>query len=120
MVYCWVQVLEVAMAGCDNAYNIPNVSMTGRVCQTNLPSTTGFRGFGSPQGMIIIEQIVERVSCHLKVPATQVRELNMYNDGDTTPFGEVLSICNARRCWEQLKENSSFTDRAAEVDQFNQ
>ncbi len=114
-----IQVVQNAVTHADNVYNIPNLSIEGRACQTNLPSNTAFRGFGAPQGMMIIEQVMARVSCHLKMPAIEVRELNMYHEGDATPYDMVLSNCTIRKCWEQLKETSSFTARRAAVDQFN-
>ncbi len=120
MAYCWTQVVERAVTHADNVYNIPNVRIEGRACQTNLPSNTAFRGFGGPQGMIIIEQIVTRVSHHLRMPAVEVCELNMYKEGDCTPYDMVLSNCTIRKCWVQLKETSAFTARRAAVDQFNQ
>ena len=115
-----LQVLEIAMVSSDNVYNIPNVRIKGKACQTNLPTNTSFRGFGGPEGMMIIEQVMERVSCQLKLPAADVRELNMYHEGDTTAYGLELSNCTIRRCWDQLKETSSFSSRRAAVDQFNQ
>ena len=35
---------------CDNAYHLPAVEATGRVCRTHKTSQTAFRGFGGPQG----------------------------------------------------------------------
>ena len=121
IVYCWYpQVIERAVTHADNVYSIPNVSIEGRACQTNLPSNTAFRGFGGPQGMMVIEQVMETVSRHLQMPAIELRELNMYREGDATPYDMVLSNCTIRECWAQLKETSSFTARRAAVDQFNQ
>lgn len=37
----------------------------GRVCKTNLPSNTAFRGFGGPQGMIVTEAWVEHIAHQL-------------------------------------------------------
>ena len=42
-------VLDRALFHVENAYHIPNLRVTGRVCRTNLPSNTAFRGFGGPQ-----------------------------------------------------------------------
>ena len=36
---------------CDNAYRIPAIDVTGRVCRTHKTSQTAFRGFGGPQAM---------------------------------------------------------------------
>ena len=115
-----LQVIEKAITHADNVYNIPNVSITGRACQTNLPSNTAFRGFGGPQGMMIVEQVMERVSRQLQMPGLDVRELNMYHEDDVTPFGMVLDHCTITKCWAQLKETSSFTTRRAAVDKFNE
>ena len=45
-----IAVMKVAFAHATNAYYVPNVSLKGRSCKTNLPSNTAFRGFGGPQG----------------------------------------------------------------------
>ena len=42
----------------DNAYKLPAVEVTGRVCRTHKTSQTAFRGFGGPQGMLVIEEIL--------------------------------------------------------------
>src|SRR5262249_4304039 len=44
-----------AMFHIDNAYHLPAVDVTGHVCRTNKTSQTAFRGFGGPQGMLVIE-----------------------------------------------------------------
>ena len=46
----------------DNAYYIPHVHFTGRVAKTNVTSHTAFRGFGGPQGMVVIEEIIGRIA----------------------------------------------------------
>lgn len=115
-----MQVVQKAVTHADNVYNIPNICIVGRACRTNLPSNTSFRGFGAPQGMMIIEQIIARVSRHLNKPADEIRELNMYREGDSTPYDMVLSNCTIRKCWTQLKETSSFIARKTAVNKFNQ
>ena len=46
----------------DNAYFIPNVAVSGTVCRTNLPSNTAMRGFGGPQGIAAIENVIEEIA----------------------------------------------------------
>jgi xanthine dehydrogenase molybdopterin-binding subunit B len=48
-------ITDRALFHLDNAYYIPNVEFSGRVVKTNLASNTAFRGFGGPQGMLVIE-----------------------------------------------------------------
>jgi xanthine dehydrogenase/oxidase len=46
-------VLERAMTHSDNSFYIPIMHIHGRVCKSNLPTNTAFRGFGGPQGMLV-------------------------------------------------------------------
>ena len=107
------------MTHADNVYNIPNITIKAFACRTNLPSNTAFRGFGGPQGMMIIEQVMARISAHLGLPPEVFREINMYNEGDLTPYSMVLTNCTIRKCWEQLKATSFFDERKKIVSQFN-
>lgn len=66
-----------AVTHADNVYKIPNYRAVGKICQTNLPPNTAFRGFGGPQGMIIIEQLMQRVAEHLQLPADMVQWYNI-------------------------------------------
>ena len=54
--------LDRAMFHVDNCYFVPHVDVTGRVCRTHHVSHTAFRGFGGPQGMLVIEEILDRVA----------------------------------------------------------
>ncbi|KAH0852828.1 LOW QUALITY PROTEIN: hypothetical protein HID58_093669 [Brassica napus] len=58
-------VLEIAMFNSDNVYEIPHVRIRGNVCFTNYPSNTAFLGFGGPQGMLIIENWIQRIAAEL-------------------------------------------------------
>ena len=53
-------VLSRALCHVDNAYWIPDVRVHGRIAKTNKTSQTAFRGFGGPQGMLVIEDIIGR------------------------------------------------------------
>lgn len=66
-------VLERAICHIDNAYRIPNVLVRGKVCRTNLPTNTAFRGFGGPQGMMIAEAYITHVAEFLKRPVEEIR-----------------------------------------------
>ena len=58
-------VMERTLLHTDNCYFLPHVELTGQVCFTNLPSNTAFRGFGGPQGMAVIENILESIAEHI-------------------------------------------------------
>ena len=64
-----------ALLSINNAYKIPNVKVTGRVCKTNVPSNTAFRGFGGPQAMFVMETIMTQLAAKMKTDVTKVRIL---------------------------------------------
>jgi xanthine dehydrogenase large subunit len=105
---------------CDNAYHLPAVEATGRVCRTHKTSQTAFRGFGGPQAMVVIEEILSHAARRLGLPAHVVRERNLYTDGSTTHYGQPMNdAARIRTIWEQLKETSEFERRRADVAAFN-
>lgn len=66
-------ILERAMFHSDNVYEIPNVQVYGKVCFTNFPSNTAFRGFGGPQGMLITENWIGRIALEVKKTPEEIR-----------------------------------------------
>src|SRR5262249_22562997 len=109
-----------ALFHCDNAYYLPAVDASGYVCKTHKTSQTAFRGFGGPQGMLVIEDILDRAARSLSLPPELVRERNFYREGDTTHYGQVVKDAGRiHRIWEELKVSSGFTARREAVDRFN-
>ena len=106
----------------DNAYYIPAVFATGRVAKTNVTSHTAFRGFGGPQGMIVIEEIVDRIARRLGLPPEIVRERNLYHGtGETnrTHYREDLGDNRVQAIWHQVMVEAKFTERRASVADWN-
>ncbi|XP_051880287.1 xanthine dehydrogenase/oxidase-like [Pristis pectinata] len=112
-------ILERALFHMLNAYKIPNVRGIGYVCKTNLPSNTAFRGFGAPQGMLIAESWMDAVFQKSRLPADQVRKLNLYQEGDITHFSQKMEDVNIVKCWDECMESSSYHSRRKAVDEFN-
>ena len=61
-------VMTRALTHLDNCYFIKSLKAVGYVCKTNTVSNTAFRGFGGPQGMLTIENILFSVSQYLNKP----------------------------------------------------
>jgi xanthine dehydrogenase large subunit len=104
----------------DNAYCLPAVEAKGYVCRTNKTSQTAFRGFGGPQGMVVIEDVMDRIARRLSLPPHVVRERNFYREGHTTHYGQ--SVKDAGRIaliWDKLKQSSRFDARREEIAAFN-
>ncbi|MFY8216794.1 MAG: molybdopterin cofactor-binding domain-containing protein, partial [Chthoniobacterales bacterium] len=86
-------IMDRAMFHLDNAYYIPAVRFTGQVVRTNTVSNTAFRGFGGPQGMLVIEEIIARIASATGLPAEVVRERNLYHgtgETNTTHYGQEI------------------------------
>ena len=81
-----------ALTHLDNCYSFKNFFAKGYICKTNTVSNTAFRGFGGPQGMLAIENILDEVSKYLKKPLNDVRAINYYNkkNGLKTPYGQLV------------------------------
>jgi xanthine dehydrogenase large subunit len=113
-------VLARALFHCDNAYFIASLEATGYVCRTNKTSQTAFRGFGGPQGMLVIEDVLDRIARTLNLPADVVRERNFYREGQATHYGQpVKDAARISAIWTQLKERSNFTARRDAIERDN-
>ena len=93
---------------------LPALEVTGYVCRTHKTSQTAFRGFGGPQGMLVIEDILDRIARTLGLPPEVVRERNFYREGDSDalrPAGEGRGA--HRTHLDELKQTSDFAARRA-------
>ncbi|MGW6832441.1 xanthine dehydrogenase molybdopterin binding subunit [Streptomyces sp. NPDC054949] len=113
-------VVARALCHIDNTYWIPHARVAGRIAKTNKVSNTAFRGFGGPQGMLVIEDIMGRCAPLLGLDPMELRERNFYRQGHSTPYGqpvphpERISIV-----WQQVKADAEIADRRREIEAFN-
>ncbi|UXI68671.1 xanthine dehydrogenase molybdopterin binding subunit [Tahibacter amnicola] len=117
-------VLMRAMVHVDNAYYTPHVHITGLIARTHLASNTAFRGFGGPQGMLVGEEILDRVARYRQLPPETVRERNLYRPDETparndTPYGQPVVDNHLPQLWAQLRRDSHFDQRRRQIDEFN-
>ena len=115
-------ITDRALFHLDNAYYIPNVDFSGRVVKTNLASNTAFRGFGGPQGMLIIEEILDRIARETGLPPEVVRARNLYRgtgETNTTHYGQEIEDNRIQRVWREVSESSDFAARREELRQWN-
>ncbi len=76
-------VADRAIFHADNAYFLEDVDISSYRCKLNVQSHTAFRGFGGPQGMIVIETIMSDIAHHLGLDPFDVRMRNLYSDETT-------------------------------------
>jgi xanthine dehydrogenase large subunit len=113
-------VLARAMCHIDNGYWIPNVRVDGRIAKTNKTSQTAFRGFGGPQGMLVVEDLLGRCAPLLGYDALQLRHRNLYQLHHTTPYGQpVRHADRLEACWSQVFEAGDVERRRTEIERFN-
>lgn len=109
-----------ALFHCDNCYRIANLRVIGRVLRTHKSSQTAFRGFGGPQGMVVIEDILARVAQACGKPAHEVRALNFYREGDRTHYGQLVrDASRIERIWTRLARTAELERRLSAIEAFN-
>ncbi|WP_327387404.1 xanthine dehydrogenase molybdopterin binding subunit [Streptomyces sp. NBC_01207] len=111
-----------ALCHIDNTYWIPNARVAGRIAKTNKVSNTAFRGFGGPQGMLVIEDILGRVAPLLGLDPMELRKRNFYQPGlgQSTPYGQpVPQAERIAGVWQQVEDNGGVADRKREIAAFN-
>ena len=114
-------VLERSLLHATNAYYIPNVCIRGRVCRTNLPSNTAFRGFGAPQAVAAMENIIEAIAVKLGRGALEIRITNCYSvpGRDVTPYGQRLKTTMLPGLMREAVERAGYAERRLAIEQFN-
>ncbi|MFG2988245.1 xanthine dehydrogenase molybdopterin binding subunit [Streptomyces sp. NPDC048257] len=115
-------VVARALCHIDNTYWIPNARVAGRIAKTNKVSNTAFRGFGGPQGMLVMEDILGRCAPLLGLDAIELRKRNFYQPGlgQATPYGQpVPQAERISAVWQQVETNGGIADRKREIAAFN-
>ena len=113
-------VVARALTHTDNAYWIPHFRAVGYACKTNKQSNTAFRGFGGPQGVVVMEDALDRIAHHLGRDPVGLRALNFYAEGrNETPYGQTVDENHLARCWVEVKQGGELERRRAEIDAFN-
>lgn len=120
-------VVDRAMFHADNAYSLGSARVTGKRAKTHTASNTAFRGFGGPQGMMIIERAMDDIARYVGEDPLTVRKRNLYraSDADGTPrnvthYGQrVEQIGLLHDIVTQLETDSDYWNRRREITRFN-
>jgi xanthine dehydrogenase large subunit len=114
-------IADRAMFHSDNAYYLPNVTISSYRCRTNTVSNTAFRGFGGPQGMVGIERVMDAIAHHLGKDPLEVRKNNLYgkDDRNVTPYDMRIRDNVLGDLIADLEESSGYVERRREISDFN-
>jgi len=114
-----------ALCHVDNAYFLEHVDIVSHRCKTHTVSNTAFRGFGGPQAMVVIEQIIDDIARALRLDPLEVRRANFYgiSDRNLTYYGQSVSEHAGENVIhsiaDQLESNSSYRERRRAVAEWN-
>jgi len=109
-----------AMFHADNCYFLEHVEIVSHRFKTHTVSATAFRGFGGPQGMLVIERVMDAIALHLGLDPLEVRRANLYQAGrDVTPYGMTVEDFVADQIIDDLRVSSDYDRRRAAIEAFN-
>jgi len=104
----------------DGGYTLHNFEGKGVAWNTNLVSNTAFRGFGSPEGALIIEDAIEKIANQLDLDPAVVREKNLTKEGDLLHHGTLpVNEDFLSKCWKECMEQSKYWQTKQEIELFN-
>ncbi len=114
-------IVDRAMFHSDNAYFLGNATINGHRCKTNTASNTAYRGFGGPQGMVAIEEIMDAVARKLGKDPLEVRKLNYYGktERNVTHYHQTVEHNIIHEMTAELEESSEYAKRRRDIIEFN-
>lgn len=115
-------IVDRAMFHSDNAYFLGNATINGHRCKTNTASNTAYRGFGGPQGMVAIEEVMDAVARSLGKDPLEVRKLNYYGktERNVTHYHQTVEHNVIHEMTAELEESAEYAKRRREIIEFNQ
>jgi xanthine dehydrogenase large subunit len=110
-----------ALMHVDNAYYLEHVEIVSHRCKTHTVSNTAFRGFGGPQGMMVIEHILDEIARALRLDALHVRGANFYGVGsrNVTHYGQIVEDNVIPEIVQELARSSRYHERRKRISEWN-
>ncbi len=114
-------IVDRAMFHSDNAYYLGDATINGHRCKTNLASNTAYRGFGGPQGMVAIEEIMDAVARELGKDPLEVRKRNYYGktERNVTHYYQTVEHNMLEEMTAELEASSDYAKRREAIRAFN-
>jgi xanthine dehydrogenase large subunit len=114
-------VADRAVFHLDNAYFLSDVDITSYRLKTHTQSHTAFRGFGGPQGMIVMEAIMGDIARTLGMDALDVRMRNLYGitERNVTHYGMTVEDNILQPLLSTLEKTSDYRQRQSSIAAWN-
>ena len=103
------------------AYDVKNMSITNHVVMTNKTPSGMVRGFGGPQGMVAIEEIMDAIARELGKDPLEIRKRNYYGktERNVTPYYQTVEHNMLDEMTAELEASSEYAKRREEIRAFN-
>lgn len=110
-----------ALCHIDNAYYLEHVEVISHRCKTHTVSNTAFRGFGGPQGMMVIERIIDDIARTLGLDPLAVRRVNFYGieTRNVTHYGQQIEDNIVHTIVDKLELSGAYAQRRRAVEAWN-
>ena len=114
-------IVDRAMFHADNAYYLGDATINGHRCKTNTASNTAYRGFGGPQGMVAIEEVMDRIARYLGTDPLAVRKVNYYGktERNVTHYHQTVEHNLLDELTAELEASSDYQQRRESIRRFN-
>nr|WP_319527628.1 xanthine dehydrogenase molybdopterin binding subunit [Pseudomonas laurentiana] len=114
-------IVDRAMFHADNAYYLGDATINGHRCKTNTASNTAYRGFGGPQGMVAIEEVMDRIARHLVLDPLAVRKVNYYGktERNVTHYHQTVEHNMLEEITAELEASSDYAERRESIRRYN-
>nr|WP_256445851.1 molybdopterin cofactor-binding domain-containing protein [Pseudoflavonifractor sp. MSJ-37] len=100
-----------ACAHSSGAYSIPNVKTDITGVYTNNIMGGAFRGFGNPQVLFALEQLIEEAAEAIGMEPLDVRRRNCVEDGKTNGVGQVLEHVILKEIIDYSAEKTDYVKK---------
>ena len=84
-------------------YSIPNIRGNGRTVATNHAWGAAFRGYGGPEAEFPSEVLMDELAEKLGMDPFDLRYINCYREGDTTPTGQKPEVMSLPEMFDRLR-----------------
>src|SRR5262249_14309319 len=110
-------IADRAMFHADNGYYLDNVAIASHRCKTHTVANTAFRGFGGPQGMMGIEQVMDAIARHLGKDPLEIRKANLYGQGErnVTPYHMTVEDNILPELIADLEQSADYCRRSGQI-----
>jgi len=115
--------MTMAVGWSDNCYRFKNFKVTPKAAVTTTAHTTPMRAPGCLQSILAAEVVMEHVAKVVGKPLDELRELNFYKLGDTTPFNDTIGKegynWTIPTLWSQIQNDAKYAERKKAIEDYN-